>query len=86
MRNSLKFKCPVCGFAELEQSPYDELGCATFVICPSCGAEFGYSDATTSHEELRKRRIKRGLPWSSRIVKPPSGWAAQRQLRGLPRA
>jgi len=52
--------CPVCGFAELTQPPYDSTGCASFEICPSCGTEFGYHDANKSHEELRRRWLAAG--------------------------
>src|ERR1700722_1795355 len=43
--------CPVCGYAKLAEPPYDKTGCASFEICPSCGIEFGYHDASKSHAD-----------------------------------
>ncbi|MGK9234648.1 hypothetical protein KXS07_17825 [Inquilinus limosus] len=69
--------CPVCGFPDV--AAYDEHGCATFEICPCCGIEFGYDDATTSHSELRARWIAGGKRWWSERERPP-GWDADAQL------
>jgi len=73
--------CPVCGFPRLDEPPYDEDGCATFGICPSCGTEFGYDDSNIKHEELRRRWIEKGMPWWSQRQGPPEGWDGHRQLR-----
>jgi len=73
--------CPVCGFADLAQLPYDPEGCASFEICPSCGTEFGYDDAKKSYAELRRRWLAAGAPWSSRATAPPPTWDAMEQLR-----
>ncbi|MGF6226181.1 hypothetical protein QFZ27_000136 [Inquilinus ginsengisoli] len=75
----MSFACPVCGFPGLEGAPYDKHGCASFDICPCCGIEFGYDDATTSHLELRMRWIAGGKRWWSDRG-PPRGWDADRQL------
>ena len=66
--------CPVCGYDQLRRPARD------FIICPSCGTEFDYHDATTSHEELRARWLRRGAAWTSRVVQPPQGWNAYDQL------
>jgi len=73
--------CPVCGFPELSEPPYDEHGCASFGICPCCGTEFGYDDATRPHAELRKSWLAVGTPWRSKTTNPPIDWNAQQQLR-----
>ena len=45
-----------------------------YEICPSCGTEFEYHDAQTSHAELRQVWISNDAPWHSRVVAPPVGW------------
>jgi hypothetical protein len=70
----MNYTCPVCGYNELELPPAD------FTICPSCGMEFGYHDATASLEELRQRWIGRGAPWTSQTMPPPLAWNAWVQL------
>jgi transcription elongation factor Elf1 len=80
MPNSNTFSCPVCGFAGLSEPAYDSSGCASFEICPSCGTEFGYHDATKSHAELRKLWLDAGAPWRSQTTPPPHDWDALEQL------
>ena len=72
--------CPVCGY-KLDEPPYDEAGYASFNICPSCGTEFGYHDATKSHAELRMTWLQSGAKWWSRHESPPEGWNPEEQLR-----
>ena len=43
---------PVCGYSE---AGWQAKFCA---ICPKCMTQFGYDDATTSHEELRRRWLR----------------------------
>jgi len=74
------YRCPVCGYPELDTPPYNEQGSASFYICPCCGIEFGYDDAKTSYEELRQRWLERGAPWFSRTTAPPPDWSATDQL------
>ena len=61
---SLKI-CPVCGYDNLSDVPYDVFGCPTYVICPCCGFEFGFDDESErqSFEEYRKRWIAEGFPF-----------------------
>lgn len=73
-------RCPVCGYPDLEEPAFDEFGSATFVICPSCGTEFGYHDATRSHEQLRQCWLANGACWHSRVVPAPAGWSPPDQL------
>ncbi|MGO1080013.1 hypothetical protein [Inquilinus sp. CA228] len=75
----MSFACPVCRFPGLEEAPYDEHGCASFDICPCCGTQFGYDDATTGHSELRARWIAGGKRWWSEKG-PPADWGAETQL------
>jgi hypothetical protein len=34
--------CPLCGYPDLKDPPYDLYGAPSFDICPCCGCEFGY--------------------------------------------
>jgi hypothetical protein len=68
------FTCPVCGYPRLRRPAKD------FLICSSCGTEFGYDDAATSHIELRRRWLGRGAPWFSRATAPPDNWNPILQL------
>lgn len=70
----MNYTCPVCGYNELELPPAD------FAICPSCGTEFGYHDATASIEELRQRWIGRDMPWTSQALPRPPAWDPWTQL------
>jgi hypothetical protein len=74
-----KYRCPVCGYSDLDEPPYDKYGCASFDICPCCGTEFGYHDATRSHAQLRQDWVTRGAPWFS-TMPPPPDWSALEQL------
>lgn len=73
------FACPVCGYAGLEEAPYDELGCSSYGICPCCGTQFGYDDASVAHADLREAWISNGMPWRSRRI-APDNWDPTHQL------
>lgn len=75
------YTCPVCGYADLDEPPYNGDGCASFDICPCCGVEFGYDDYTSSHPLLREKWIASGMLWWSTVRKPPVGWDPDVQLR-----
>jgi hypothetical protein len=68
------YTCPVCGYDRLRRSPDDDL------ICPSCGTQFGYTDAARSHAELRRVWIAGGKRWFSTATPPPPGWNATMQV------
>ena len=74
--------CPVCGYKGLGEPPRDREGNASFEICPSCGTEFGYDDATKSAAQLRREWLGRGAGWWSKAVKPPKNWNPVMQHRG----
>jgi hypothetical protein len=80
MPSDNRYTCPVCGFGGLSEPPYDEHGNASFDICPCCGTEYGYHDATASHDELRRLWLAAGAPWRSQAVPPPPGWDPRSQL------
>jgi hypothetical protein len=85
MPNS-RFTCPVCGYPDLDEPPYDKYGCSSFDICPSCGTEFGLDDKHASlslsemHAVLREQWASRGFPWSGSAATPPPDWAPLKQL------
>ncbi len=66
--------CPVCGYNRLSRPAED------FLICPSCGTEFGYHDANTSVETLRLEWIASGAPWRSLVIARPADWNPILQL------
>jgi hypothetical protein len=76
-----KYICPVCGYSKLSEPPYDLLnGAPSFNICPCCGCEFGYNDATPwAKENHRKKWIERGTPWFDPKYKPLD-WNLREQL------
>lgn len=75
----MNYICPVCGFGGLSEPPEN------FVICPSCGTEFGYTDFMRTHDELRRRWIDGGLKWHSRVIPEPPNWERRKyaQLKNI---
>lgn len=82
-RRGGEYPCPVCGFG-LDYPPDD------FVICPSCGVEFGYETAGRSFYQLREEWVNSGAHWASRVITEPDNWnpylqmSNQRLLYSLP--
>jgi predicted amidophosphoribosyltransferase len=74
-------QCPVCGYPDLDEPPFDEGGHPTYNICPCCGTEFGYDDASRAHAQLRDDWIKNGMVWWSSYVEPRSRWNPLAQLK-----
>lgn len=72
--------CPVCGYAQLEEPAVDLVGEPTYSICPSCGTQFGYDDATRTHDDLRAEWLAGGALWWSEVKPAPSGWTGKAQL------
>jgi hypothetical protein len=76
-----RYQCPVCGYRDLPREPRE------FLICPSCGTEFGYDDANPSepretvYARLRLEWVTNDAPWFSQSTQPPPGWDAYAQLR-----
>lgn len=76
-----KFTCPICGFNNLDKPAWDPVEKTPgFDICPCCGCEFGYDDATPqAGERYRLSWIKKGAEWFVPHLKP-SNWNLQEQL------
>lgn len=84
------YKCPICGFSELHEPPYDDDDCPSFEICPCCGSEFGYDDAAPSLEKrsqkwyvLREKWVSEGMSWYSDNRMPPEDWNPTLQVVSL---
>jgi hypothetical protein len=80
-----KYTCPVCGYPELDEPPYDLLtGGPSFDICPCCGCEYGYDAPKPgrSQEDFLRFWIKQGAPWFSPDLKP-SDWDLRKQLEEI---
>ncbi|RST50676.1 hypothetical protein EJI01_21390 [Variovorax sp. MHTC-1] len=80
LNKSLSFMCPVCGYPDLNEAPYDSFGCATYSICPCCGTEFGYDDSEVSHSVLREKWVNGGMKWWSEYLPSSTNWNPVRQL------
>jgi hypothetical protein len=75
------YTCPVCGFGDLLEPPYNASGRGSFEICPSCGFEFGYDDESEgiSHEAHRASWLAGGAEWFDPDARP-QGWDLATQL------
>jgi hypothetical protein len=69
--------CPVCGYNGLIDPP------ANFTICPSCGTEFEYDDAFSTHAELRASWLRGGAKWWSPVDPEPPDWDPYLQVSSL---
>ena len=78
------YMCPVCGFDELNEPPYDQKNAPSYEICPCCGFEFGFDGANNSiaYVDFRQRWIKNGAHWFRPKSKPDS-WDLKEQLSNL---
>jgi len=78
---------PVCGFTGLAEEPDSKENGASDEICPSCGFQFGHSDASEgcTYEQWRVSWVASGMQWfsTSRLKERPIGWNPEAQLRGL---
>jgi len=70
----MNYPCLVCGYRFLPRRAQDDL------ICPSCGTQFGYTDCSVSHRDLRNEWIGRGAKWHSHHIQAPTGWNGIVQL------
>lgn len=77
-----KIICPVCGYPKLEEPPYDNQGLPTYVICHSCGTEFGYTDTNRTFKELREQWLRNKAKWKFPKYKPKD-WKLEDQLKNL---
>ena len=78
------YLCPVCGFDQLKEPPYNKLNEPSYEICPCCGFEFGFdaSNDVTTFIDFRARWIKDGAHWFIPKAKPKN-WEPKKQLSKL---
>lgn len=89
------YLCPICGFnifTEFGILPWDNDN-PSDEICPSCGIQFGYTDAAGGDIEKRKKIyqqwrenwIKNGMKWrgGDDDKNKPKDWDPQQQLNIL---
>lgn len=78
--------CPACGLP-LDFAPWD-WDLASFEICPSCGIQFGYTDAAGGawkkrqevYSSWRAKWVKEGMPWRGAGQAPPKNWNPAEQV------
>ena len=77
-----KYTCPVCGFDDLEEPPYNAQREPSYEICPCCGFEFGFDDGgqAQSFDSFRLRWIESGAAWFRPELKP-NNWDLHKQLK-----
>lgn len=78
------YLCPVCGYGELREAPYNQRGYGSDEICVCCGFQFGCDDFPDKEEAFIKWRnnwIKDGYQWFSKRTKPPVRWNAKEQIK-----
>jgi len=87
----MRYTCPVCGYPNLTDPPWSSESGGSLEICPSCGVQFGYTDAAGGDLQARKnvwegwRRmwIERGMDWDRGRSSPPPDWDPVKQLRNI---
>jgi hypothetical protein len=78
--------CRVCGYRPAGEAPYLPEGGGLYGICPCCGVEWGYQDATPDGaRHFREAWLARGAPWDDPALRP-ADWDLQEQLRQVPAA
>ena len=79
--------CPACGFPNLTEAPLSRSGGGSYEICPSCGFQFGVSDADKGHSFTAWRTgwKKNGMKWTSKGIAAPLDWDPAKQLRLIER-
>lgn len=89
MENLKDYKCPVCGF-RMEWDLTEATSANE--ICPSCGIQFGYTDAAGGDETKRIEIYKKwradwiasGMVWDKGRSKSPENWNPEEQLKNIP--
>lgn len=82
----MNFVCPICGFDDLFESPYDENGLGSYEICPCCGFQFGNDDYPDKEKQIHQWRatwISNGHKWFSDSRQPPKNWDWKNQLKNI---
>jgi len=82
VKYDMQYLCPVCGYPELTDVPYDDTAGPSLEICPSCGFQFGYDDDVKefTHAAWRQQWIDGGMAWWTPAPPPPPSWNPREQL------
>ncbi|PRX99885.1 hypothetical protein [Allonocardiopsis opalescens] len=77
--------CRVCGYGPGETNWHPAARPPSgFRICPCCGVESGFEDATVEGVRgYRREWLRRGARWFKPRLRPP-GWSLDAQLRSVP--
>ncbi len=80
---SLDLLCRICGLKQ-QNPPWGKKGDQpSFAICPCCGGEFGYDDATVEAVvTARKQWMSEGCEWFLSELRP-ARWNVQTQMKDL---
>jgi len=82
---SKKYICSVCGFDDLEESPYEKNDLPSYEICPCCGFEPGFNSGQNKEETYKIYRdqwVQSGAQWFI-ADKKPKHWSLNKQLGNL---
>lgn len=83
MRSSRNHFCRVCGFDSMDLPWGSDGRSPIFEICPCCGVEWGYGDATTrATARFRRAWLDRGAPWMDPRV-PHDGLSTRARLNRI---
>ena len=74
-----KYICPVCGFDQLNEPPYDDKNNPSYEICSCCGFEFGVDEG---FKGFRACWIEIGAKWFVPKLKPRE-WNVEKQLKNI---
>ena len=83
---TVKFRCPVCGYPDLDEPPRTASGGGSYEICDSCGFEYGVTDDDRgfTYEQWRTQWVAQGMPWDADGLHPrPVDWDPKAQLASL---
>ena len=75
--------CPVCGYNQLSETPYDRHGYPSYEICDCCGFEYGVTDDDQgfTFQSYRKKWIEEGCPYFGRDR--PKDWTIEKAKEQL---
>ncbi len=81
----MNYVCPVCGYANLDRTPYRENKEPSYDICPSCSFQYGKTDDDEGYnfETWRLKWIREGMIWDKNYTSPPLGWDPKKQLLNI---
>ncbi len=81
----MTYICPICGYDDLEEPPYDNDGDPSYEICSCCGFQYGFDDLDREYdfEQYRQKWVlvqilqKRYREVKSFLVESTLCWKAE---------